>query len=311
MGERFRLPEGTTLNGARAHARHVKNGGSIHDEFGLHINKLIAEMKSLQTFVRNMRGRTFEDAETNSMVESAINYYGKLHRDLFTIRGQRGYQAYKALWEPEVTEDDSIDLDALKERFVRRVFDDRLLNALPVVKKAYDADRTKVGQEFECWANSMLEDADDADSNPVDLENKKHARMDCDIDEDQDIDVNTKSPFANSMDSGAASDDIQFDGDSEDQRLENLLNQNNFQYRFMDGVYYFESKEEVERAKDVIAAWDPDFKFPRMGIYDYGYGAYGGTTNDREIGGYSAGVKESTELSLTELDTIKKLSGIQ
>lgn len=313
LGERFRLPEGTTLNGARAHARHVKNGGSIHDEFGKHINKIIAEMNSLKTFVRNMRGRTFEDAETNSMVESAVNYYGKLHRDLFTIRGQRGYEAYRSLWEPEVTEDEAIDIDALRERFVRRVFDDRLLDALPVVKKAYDADRTKIGSEFESWANSVLEAEDflDKDPNPIDVQNKKHAQADKDLEEDPDTEVNTKSPFANSMDSGAATDDTQFDGESEDQRLENLFNEHGFEYRFQDGVYYFESKEELERAKDIIAAWDPNFKFPRMGIYDYGYGVYGSTTFDREIGGYSDGVKESVDSLLKELNDIKKLSGIR
>jgi hypothetical protein len=43
LGERFRLPEGTTLNGARAYARHVKNGGAVHDDFGKHIGKIISE----------------------------------------------------------------------------------------------------------------------------------------------------------------------------------------------------------------------------------------------------------------------------
>ena len=77
-GERFKLPEGTTLNGARVYARHVKNGGQINDDFGQHIGKMIKEMSSLKLFARNMRGRQFEDVETDLMVETAIDHYGKL-----------------------------------------------------------------------------------------------------------------------------------------------------------------------------------------------------------------------------------------
>lgn len=287
LGERFRLPEGTTLNGARAHARHVKNGGDIHDDFGKHISKIITEMNALKTFVRNMRGRQFEDVETNAMVESAVNYYGKLHRDLFTIRGQRGYEQYRSLWQPEVVEEDDFDLDALKERFVRRIFDDRLLDALPVVQRAYKSDRTKVGDEFEQWANGLLEDPD--------------------------MQVNTKGPFSNQLIPDAVSDVEDTDGNyvdggEEDNFLVNLFNKNNFQYRFQNGVYYFESKEEVSRAKDIIAAADPNYPMPRMGVYEYGYGVYGSTTNDREIGSYSNGVMENVDD--VEMRLLKQLAGL-
>jgi hypothetical protein len=287
LGERFRLPEGTTLNGARVYARHVKNGGGIHDEFGNHISKIISEMSALKLFARNMRGRNFDDAETTAMVESAINYYGKLHRDLFTIRGQRGYEQYRALWQPEVTAEEELDIDALRDRFVRRVFDDRLIDALPVVQRAYKADRTKVGDEFESWANSLLEDPD--------------------------VGVNTKGPFSNSLIPNDIVDkpDVDgntIDGSGEDQFLTDLLDENGFQYRFQDGVYHFESKEELERAKDVIAAADASYPMPRMGIYDYGYGVYGSTTNDREIGSYSNGVMEN--INDVEIRLFKKLAGL-
>jgi hypothetical protein len=197
-GERYKLPEGTTLNGARVFARHVKNGGALHDDFGRHISKIVSEMKSLKTFVRNMRGRTFEDVETNQMVESAINYYGKLHRDLFTMRSQRGYEQYKNLWTPEADDvDEDIDLNELKERFVKKIFDDRLMNALPVVKKAYEADITNAGKEFESWAEGMIEDMS--------------------------ADVNTVSPTPKDMRS-----DDEFDTEVEDSSLTELLDKNNF-----------------------------------------------------------------------------------
>ena len=280
LGERFRLPEGTTLNGARAHARHIKNGGSMHDDFGQHINKIMSEMNALKMFVRNTRGRQFEDAETSNMVEAAIDHYGKLHRDLFTIRAQKGYDQYRSLWQPEEVIEDELDLDALKERFVKRVFDDRLLAALPIVKRAYDDRRNRTAEEFESWANGVLEDAEG---------------------------INVSSPIGNAMDAKDSDGNV-IDGDAEDEELAELFNSNGFEWRFQDGAYYFGSKEEISRAKDIIAAHNPGMKFPKFGVFDYGYGTYGSTTFDTEIGGYDAGVKESIEM---ELNSIKLLSGIK
>jgi len=115
IGERFRLPEGTTLNGARAYARHVKNGGQLHDDFGVHLGQMIKEMTDLRSFVRNMRGRTFEDIETQQMVESAIDHYGKLHSNLLMLRNQRGYEQYKSLWQPEVLEETDFDMKKMNK----------------------------------------------------------------------------------------------------------------------------------------------------------------------------------------------------
>ena len=281
QGERFKLPEGTTLNGARVYARHVKNGGQINDDFGQHIGKMIKEMSSLKLFARNMRGRQFEDVETDLMVETAIDHYGKIHRDLFTLRGQRGYESYIELWKPEALTEDEFDIAALKERFVKRVFDDRLMDALPIVQRAYQEKKNKVGEEFESWANGILEDMDsDEDKN--------------------DLDINVKSPFANSADSGASS----MDGDSVDQKMEAFLQNHGFMFKIMDGKFWFDSKEEIERAKDVIAAHDPEMEFPDMDVYNYEYGIYGNTTNDREI--HDHGVMEQLE----DLGFLKRLSGI-
>jgi hypothetical protein len=217
LGERFRLPEGTTLNGARAHARHIKNGGNVQDDFGQHLTKIISEMNSLRMFARNMRGRQFEDRETSAMVESAIDHYGKLHRDLFALRSQRGYDQYRALWQPESITEEDFDVNSLKERFVKKVFDDRLMDALPIVKRVYDQSRNRTAEEFEAWANGVLEDAGG---------------------------INVTSPIGNAM-HVQDSDGNVMDGDSEDEELAELFNSNGFEWRFQDGVYYFESKEEV------------------------------------------------------------------
>lgn len=287
LGERVRCPEGTTFNGARAIARHAKNGGALHDEFGQHIVKVIKEMNSLKTFVRNMRGRQFEDTETGAMVETAIDHYGKLHRDLFTIRSQRGYDQYRALWQPEELEEDDIDMDSLRERFVRRVFDDRLLDALPIVHRAYKTRKDAVGDEFESWANGMVEE-------------------DASVEEDE-IGVNVNSPMANAVNDERDSDGNVMDGDVEDQTLAELFNENGFEFRFQNGVYYFESREEVERAKDIIAQFDSSMPMPRFGVYDYGYGVYGSSTFDVDLSRRSAGVMETAD-SLVDMQRLAGLA---
>lgn len=163
LGERFRLPEGTSVSEARAYARHVKNGGKVDDEFGSHITEIVNEMHSLRTFVRNMRGRQFEDAETQTMVETAIDYYGKLHKDLHSIRGQRGYQKYKESWVPENIVTDDVNLEELRARFERRIFDERMSAALPIVARAYKQRRNWAESEFKEWASGVLGEYDDSD----------------------------------------------------------------------------------------------------------------------------------------------------
>jgi len=276
LGERARCPDGTTFNGARVYARHVKNGGAMHDDFGKHITKIIGEMSSLKNFVRNVRGKTFEDAETSAMIESAINHYGKLHRDLFTLRGQRGYQQYKSLWQPEVLDETDIDLEEVRNRFTRRVFDERLTDALPIVQRAYQETKSRTAEEFESWANGVVSEY---------------------IGEDDD--TGEFSPFANDIPVNDSGDVL--DSDDTDQVLSKLLDENGFSWRFSDSTYYLESKQEIERAKDIIAAYDPHLEFPKFDVFDYGNNTYGSSTFDRELP--HSGVME-------EVNLLKQLAGL-
>lgn len=272
LGERFRLPEGTTLNGARAYARHVKNGGAVQDDFGKHIAKLISEMSSLKHFARNMRGRQFEDIETQVMVESAIDHYGKLHRDLFTIRSQRGYEQYRALWQPESLTEEEFDIDALKDRFTRRVFDESLLDALPIVHRAYKTRSERVGEEFAAWANTLQEN-----DSPLSK-------------------VSNPEPYTTQHPDYHTADTI-------DEKIEELLDNWSFDYKFVDSVYYFDSREEQDRAENVILS--AGIKLPKMAVQDPINGAYGASTMDRDLSRMTAAVHENQTVN-----SIKKLAGL-
>ena len=175
LGERFLLPF-NKLTPARAMARHISNGGIIQDDIGNHIVSVVKEMSDMNVFVRNMRRRTFEDAETMNMVEAATERYNELKSKLVDISGQKGYGHFKETFSPQddstIMEDD-FDIDALKERFVKKIFDDRLSEALPHVYRAYKnkqlAKENSYVSEFDDWASNISEgnwampDSDDAE----------------------------------------------------------------------------------------------------------------------------------------------------
>jgi hypothetical protein len=162
LGERFLLPF-KRLPEARAMARHISNGGIIQDEIGQHIVETVNEMSSMRVFVRNMKHRVFEDAETSMMVEAAIERYTELRTNLVHMSGQQGYRRVQETLKtqtPTIMEDE-FDLDQLKERFVKKVFDDRLSEALPHVYRAYRNRQRAMENayiaEFDTWANDITE----------------------------------------------------------------------------------------------------------------------------------------------------------
>lgn len=273
-GERFKMPF-TNLSGARAMARHVSEGGSVYDELGEHICNVVTEMGELKHFVRSMRGRVFEDDETQGMVEAAVNHYGDLHRTLHQLKGKKGYRAFTGTWQPETKADEQIDIDALKERFVKKVFDDRLMDALPIVYRAYADSKCKMSEEFESWADSVISG-----------DNERGF-------EEADIDIDTEG-----------------EGDNE---VDQILNQGDVHYHVLDGVYYFDSKEEMSRAKDLIAAENPDLDFPDMGVKDSTYGMYGPGSGSSgaatQLDGPNVPIQNESEDA--DLSFLRKLAGLK
>jgi hypothetical protein len=136
QGERFKM-ESNKLSGARAMARHISEGGTPYDEVGQQIKTMVQEMTELGRFVRSMRSRVFEDSVTTTMVEAAVSYYNNMHRQLNALRGQRNYTAFVEAFEPQAQQLDEMDVNEIKERFVKKIFDDRMTAALPHVYKAY------------------------------------------------------------------------------------------------------------------------------------------------------------------------------
>ena len=174
IGERFLLPF-VNLHGGRAMAKHLSQGGKIDDEHGEAIQHMVKEMSSMRHFVRSMRNRTFEDAETTNMVEAAIHRYNEVKERLKKIKSNHGYNMLLSAPPNDHSNMDAVDVDALRERFVKKIYDDRFTEALPYVYRAY-LDRqnleTTSSKEFESWATQVTEQTWADDQRILDLMEK-------------------------------------------------------------------------------------------------------------------------------------------
>jgi hypothetical protein len=173
LGERFLLPH-TNLHGARAIANHLRHDGRMDDAGAALINEMVKEMASMRHFVRSMRNRTFEDTETTGMVEAAIHRYNEVRAHLKRFQGRRGQELLIDMLNQDNSVEEEADLDALRERFVKKIYDDRFNEALPYVFKAYQQRKksnTSESDEFESWATGVTEATWDSDSNDVDENN--------------------------------------------------------------------------------------------------------------------------------------------
>ena len=132
---------------------------SMQDDLGKHICEMAVECAKLKPFISNTRHRTFEDTQTQAMVEAAFEYHGLLNNTLKRMTGRKGYKkcaeqfvATSTSYIPEV------DADEMKQRFEKRTFDDRLEEALPLVHKAYNMKKeNKFAEQFVNWADTIAE----------------------------------------------------------------------------------------------------------------------------------------------------------
>jgi hypothetical protein len=160
LGERFLLPF-KNLHGARAMAQHCSQGGRIDDELGESITQMITEMDAMRHFVREANRRQFEDRETGEMADAAVRHYTELKNRLRHIGGRRGYAHYKECYMPEGDILDEVDMAGLRERFVKKIYNDKFDAALPYVYRAYarqkQMENNTMAEEFESWANTVTE----------------------------------------------------------------------------------------------------------------------------------------------------------
>ena len=148
LGERFRF-ENNYLPGARAMARHISNGGYQNDEYGEHISEIMAEMSELKSFVRGVKRDDYVTEDSQEIIDLATDRYYGLKSTLESISKQKGYVDYFENYEPEEIEVDENDIDDLRTKLTREVFDDRLESSLGAVGRAMKLSEKKQGEVFD------------------------------------------------------------------------------------------------------------------------------------------------------------------
>ena len=172
-GERFKFAN-NYLPGARAMARHVSNEGHTRDDRGKHIVEIMTEMQNLKTFVRAIKREDYVTEEQNEIIEAATDRYYGLKDTLKTLASANGYSEYFENWSPEEVQEEG-DLEDLKLKLTREVYDERLTNSLPSVRKAMEQRR----QVKEADMKDLIDFANSDDNievfnNPADMAELKN-----------------------------------------------------------------------------------------------------------------------------------------
>ena len=136
-GERFKFAN-NYLPGARAMARHVSNEGHTRDDRGQHIVEIMKEMTDLKTFVRSVKREEYVNEDAQEVIDAATDRYYGLKDTLKAISSAKGYNDYFENWVPGAVEVDENDIEDLKQKLTREVYDDRLTDSLPSVRRAME-----------------------------------------------------------------------------------------------------------------------------------------------------------------------------
>jgi hypothetical protein len=101
-GERFRYPH-KHLNGARAMARHVANGGTVYDDIGNYISGLSEELGKLKQF-KNYSSRSGVVSETlNDLTQRVIQRMEQVKNEIRSLQSQTAYQDFSQSFKPQVS----------------------------------------------------------------------------------------------------------------------------------------------------------------------------------------------------------------
>lgn len=136
-GERYKFPF-NYLTGARAMARHVHEGGTPYDDNGKKILGFIKEMKDLGQFARMTRNHAMENGDASSIREKVLEKYHAMKKSVNRIAtSEAAYHDFIKSTD-SIQEGDSASLDTLKERFTRKVWNNKMEELLPSVSRALE-----------------------------------------------------------------------------------------------------------------------------------------------------------------------------
>lgn len=153
-GERFKLPFRNLMCG-KVMARHVSEGGNPYDAFGQHISHMVAEMATLNRFIRAARRKNFS-GDAGAMVETAIKHYSDLKAKAKHMISRRGYLEARDQFDPAAINEAENMVEHIRSMFIEQTLDQRIEEALPILAKLQPQHMKEV-KEFENWTQQMTE----------------------------------------------------------------------------------------------------------------------------------------------------------
>jgi hypothetical protein len=140
-GERFRVQE-NNLRVARALARHLHQGGEMHDSTGAIISEMASEYKKLGTFVQYVKRSGLINENNQDLVETAQKSIQRMRETFHRLTGIKTYatavESLEMYTQPEMLEDD-VDLES---KFTRTSVDNRVSDAISALRSVMGRERT-------------------------------------------------------------------------------------------------------------------------------------------------------------------------
>jgi len=166
-GERFRYPH-RHLNGARAMAVHIANGGTSYDDIGTHISGLSEELVKLRQFKNYTQRNGLSEALTD-VHEKVINriaevkdQISKLQRQHYYAEFRENYKPHQNLPIPEETINQWVDALTI------RTFNEELKNVFPYIYRLVDQPTVINYEDLIAEGNCQ-----DCDCNPCECDDEK------------------------------------------------------------------------------------------------------------------------------------------
>lgn len=142
-GERFKLPF-KNIMASRAMANHLSNGGRPYDGVYDNICSVVQDLQKLSKFLRKCKSYQFEDPSLIDLYDSVRAEYYDSKRVLKDLGSHRKYKkAVSELYEKCKSYSDDRDVLELKDKFTKRIIDDVVSEALPLVSKIKNKNKQK------------------------------------------------------------------------------------------------------------------------------------------------------------------------
>ena len=158
-GERYKMPT-NNLAGGRAMLRHIKEGGTPHDEFGQYIQEQTVELKKLKEFANYSKRNGLVNEDTAEIVEAVSQRISSIRETINKLKGCKCYNETKEKFEAREVKINETDRTKLRNQFTVRTFDESLDDALPYVNALVK--EMKAIREADAFATETLDSLVDA-----------------------------------------------------------------------------------------------------------------------------------------------------